>query len=617
MKVNLTLKILSSSFVATLLLILLVGFTTVEMQDVSRQYRLAVAAHENAQALQELKIHLDKQLLAVRGFLLIPQNSYLQALTQGRTDVASLITGLKKGADQSTLQQLGELDTQLADLGVLIDQEIALKQQDKTQEAITLMLEVTKPLSDKVVAKVDVLMKNADDIAQAAQAHAEAQSKEAVLYSMLMAVVTVVLLLVVGYLVARMITRPVVAVAAVAWELAGGNLQVKPLLVKSRDEVGVMSDALNQAIAGLRSLVTQVQNSVNTVATSARHMQANTEQVSDVALGVAQAVSQVAQGATGQMVSVRTTRAAVEQLQAAIGQIASGAQDQAGNAQEMASIVGRVATAIDDVVVKADRVSSSAQTATRTAEHGRQVVEATSRGIGQIRTRVFQTQQQVVALGQMSVQIAEITGAITGIADQTNLLALNAAIEAARAGEHGKGFAVVADEVRKLSERAGKSAKEISGLVGSIGKSTEQVVEAMKQATVEVAEGTERAADADKALQEILAVVRQVTGDVDAIAVAAREISAANRDVVNATNSVAAVSEENTAATEEMAAGAEDMIRGVGSVATVSEENAAAAEEVSASVEEMNASVLEIAQASKNMADVAAGLQVEISRFRL
>ena len=188
-----------------------------------------------------------------------------------------------------------------------------------------------------------------------------------------------------------------------------------------------------------------------------------------------------------------------------------------------------------------------------------------------IATRVKDTAQTVETLGGRSVQIGEIVGTIQGIADQTNLLALNAAIEAARAGEQGRGFAVVADEVRKLAERTRRATTEISEMITTIQSETKSAVIAMETGVDEVTTGREKAAESGAALQRILAKIDEVTLQINQVATAAGEQTAANQEISNNMHQITEVvartsrgAQETTKAADQLSALAGELDRIVG-----------------------------------------------------
>jgi len=176
-------------------------------------------------------------------------------------------------------------------------------------------------------------------------------------------------------------------------------------------------------------------------------------------------------------------------------------------------------------------VSEGAQRASRSAQDGALVVDATIAVMSQIAEKVQESSKTVESLGARSDQIGEIVGTIEDIADQTNLLALNAAIEAARAGEQGRGFAVVADEVRALAERTTKATKEISVMIRAIQNETKSAVSVMEQSVRQVESGTMEAARSGSALQDILHQINDVAAQVQQIATAAEEQTAVTSEI--------------------------------------------------------------------------------------
>jgi methyl-accepting chemotaxis protein len=175
--------------------------------------------------------------------------------------------------------------------------------------------------------------------------------------------------------------------------------------------------------------------------------------------------------------------------------------------------------------------AESSQQSTASATRGVGVVQGTIAGMSRIAERVKQTAQTVENLGTCSEQIGEIVGTIEDIADQTNLLALNAAIEAARAGEQGRGFAVVADEVRALAERTTKATKEIAEMIKTIQSETRGAVSSMQEGVVEVANGTAASQESGKALDDILCRINEVTMQINQIATAAEEQTAVTGEI--------------------------------------------------------------------------------------
>ncbi len=223
--------------------------------------------------------------------------------------------------------------------------------------------------------------------------------------------------------------------------------------------------------------------------------------------------------------------AASSQLQATAEHIATGAEEVAAQAGTVATAGEEMSATSGDIAQNCQMAAEGAQRASKTASIGAEVVERTVAVMGQIAEKVQESAKTVESLGARSDQIGAIIGTIEDIADQTNLLALNAAIEAARAGEQGRGFAVVADEVRALAERTTRATKEIGEMIKAIQRETKGAVIAMEQGVQQVETGTIEAGKSGQALQDILQQINDVAMQVNQIATAAEEQTATTSEI--------------------------------------------------------------------------------------
>ena len=357
------------------------------------------------------------------------------------------------------------------------------------------------------------------------------------------------------------ITRPIVALEGQATQLADGNLRVNKLPVTSGDEIGSLTNAFNTMQEHLHDLIAKMASTSEQVAASSEQLTANAHQSADASVHVAETISEVSMGMDQQLTDI------------------DGAKKN----------VDSVFVDITAMTEKTKKVTAAALTTSEAAKRGEQLMQDATTKMAHIEKSVMNSADVVRTLGDSSQQIGQIVEAISAIADQTNLLALNAAIEAARAGEHGRGFAVVADEVRKLAAESQESAEQIKARILTIQNDTANAVAAMEEGKNEVQSGAEAIRTVGEQFQDIMSQVNGIKNQIDEIGV-----------------SVHSVSE-----------GAGNIVEAVDSIDSISRKTAEHTNTISSSTESQSASNEEIAAASQSLAHLAADMQTAINKFKL
>ncbi|MCE5286997.1 MAG: methyl-accepting chemotaxis protein [Pelosinus sp.] len=370
-----------------------------------------------------------------------------------------------------------------------------------------------------------------------------------------------VVLLSLGGLICRIISRNLKLVVAGIQEVAGGNLAAEKLAIDTKDETGQVADALTKMVQTLQQVMHKVHSSVEHLVATSDALKTGAEQTADASTQVATSIAGVASGAESQVEVIQKTSQTIEQMSAGIEEIAA-------HAANVSQATGKTA---------------------QTAVSGGQAVQEAVHQIASAETVVTHSAQVVARLGERSKEIGQIVDTISGIAGQTNLLALNAAIEAARAGEQGKGFAVVADEVRKLAEQSESAAKQIADLIAQIQAETDNAVTVMNKGTAEVHKGAEVVNIAGKSFNDILSMIEEVTKQVNDI----------------------------TGAIDTMAAGSQQVVTDVRAVSELSQTASSHTQSVAAAIEEQSATMEEAASLSNGLAKMAEDLREEIAVFKL
>ncbi len=402
-------------------------------------------------------------------------------------------------------------------------------------------------------------------------------------------ILTVVVGLALAFFLARLIADPLEKLGILVEEVSKGDLTTE-IRSGSRDEIGWLEHSMRQMVKNLRVIVGHISSSSRTVATSAEQISASSDQM--------------AKGADAQTSSTEQTSATMVEMAAQMEQLARNAESLATNVDETSSSIQQMTSTLVQTSQHGEVLLQSVEEAMRRltgmidsvgAIASRvQMVDQVSRGSAvDVRQGGDRLKGAIHGIGRQSEEIGKIVKTIEGIADQTNLLSLNAAIEAARAGDAGRGFAVVADEVRRLAERSVQATQEIGGVIEAVQGETRaavdltatvlaSIVEAIEQNSRLVAEAAQATDEHVAGAKEVLRMAGTMSALSRQIAAAVRENAAGAKEITRAAEKMNQLTHQMSEAVAEQKRGGEMVVKAVESVALVSRQNLAAVEQMSA-----------------------------------
>ncbi|PSL42597.1 methyl-accepting chemotaxis protein [Salsuginibacillus halophilus] len=559
MKWTLRKKLVAGFTSIALLLAAVISLALIQMNQMSQTFDFLVNNESELQSvITEVEANVNQQSSLVRSYLLNEEEDELQRALDVNEEVSQLLEEAEEMAydeeDQEEIERLWSDNYRYrsnAEGAADLDGDAAVAYANQS----------VIPLGRSIRESAQRLGTSIDEDMAAVTEETLAESSATIVFVSAVSAGAVMLSILAGVFISNRIARPIRVLSQSAVNMAEGDLTGEKQHLKSKDEIHDLNEAFEAMKENLRGMISRISAGAESVAASSEEMKSSAEETSNATNQITESIQEVAGGADRQKQRTSEAKATAQEINDGMGQIAE----------------------------TVEHVSEASVNAGENAANGVKVIDDTVAQMETIDARTEAISNKVNSLSEQSEQIDQIISLIGNIAEQTNLLALNAAIEAARAGEHGKGFAVVADEVRKLAEQSNASAQEISTLISEIQGGIQASVEMTEEGRAAVQSGMNHVGEARTEFSSIKSAVQDVTGQIQQVA----------------------------AAVEEMSAGTGTLNQTIETTAEEASSTSSYAENVAASAEEQMASMEEVSSAAESLSSMAEELEQEVSQFKV
>ena len=525
-----------------------------EMQNVQDQLSALERRGDRAIKTTEMMALFREKNILIADYINSPEEKFSTAYEEKRKEFNALqeelISSIDTKDEEKLFTYIQNSDSKMND--VFLDEIVKDVSAGNTDNINTNRV-FTQSLSNEAIRHLVELREMIN------HSHQEAlqETKDSIARSILVLIISIGIAIILGVAIAivinRMIQKSLNNVIHIAKEISNGNLAVEASTYNSKDELGQLSTVMNSMLHNLRDMMKRISNVSETVSSQSEELTQSSNEVKESGIQVA----------------------------ATMQELSLGSESQANASTELAEKMSMFSEKIKESNSFGETIVFSAVSVQTLTEEGRQLMNSSIDQMKIINTIVKESVEKVKNLDQQSKEISQLVGVIQSIAEQTNLLALNAAIEAARAGEHGKGFAVVASEVRKLAEQVSLSITDITGIVHNIQLESNNVVTSLEVGYSEVEKGTKDIQTTGKTFDEMHQAISEVVDKIQGVAIRLSDIDQECGKMSHSIEDIASISEESAAGIEQTAASIQQ-------TSTSMEEIAGSANQLEKSSEELN-----------------------------
>ncbi len=510
-------------------------------------------------ANDQLTLSISQRIAAARGYILFGDDLYKNLFDQYTEESQKYE---KQVLALSTKKETQEVIDRSVDWEAMVVTDV-FERYDSGDEAgaASYLRSSVEPYSNDLIKEFEKLSDIRMESINAQAKSVTDLGKRSLTLTFIISVLVIILGITIALLTSNSITKPIKKVMERMQTIAYGDLTSEPLAITAKDETGQLAMAINQ-------------------------MQVMEKEVME---GIKKASEMLTSNSNELTQSANEVKSGSEQVAITMQELATGSETQATTASNLSVVMGNFTKKVQSTNKSGEKIKDSSMGVLSMTTQGKEYMEDSNRQMAKIDEIVLDAVFKMATLDNQTKEITNLVMIIQKIADQTNLLALNAAIEAARAGEHGRGFAVVADEVRKLAEQVAVSISDITGFVEKIQTESKRVSDSLQTGYTEVQEGTSQIKKTGDTFNQINASVTTMVKGI--------------KDISDNLESIQVNSEIMNSSIEE--------------IASVSEESAAGVEETSAASQEITSSMEEVAGNSEQLADLAKGLAEMVEEFKI